>query len=269
METFKIEKRRDQILDLLKRYDSLRVSQLVTHLGVSDETIRNDLKVLSDQGLVTRKYGIASLSSHVIKEKNKIRAVDKRMLVKTDVKKELAKIAVGLMKENEGVTISLDQGSTIANIAKIIAPYANNNIFTSSLVALNNLKDSYSNIYCIGGKFNREDLSFQNTVGGDSTLINVHYDYSFMGSSGVLGHDGICSTSFADVQMKRNVIKQSSISIAVIDADKFKTSSLLQVANWADVNYVVTNLDRDSKEYKTIKDKTNVILASEVNNEIK
>lgn len=263
METMKIEKRRDQILDLLKRYDSLRVSQLVTQLGVSDETIRNDLKVLSQQGLVTRKYGIAALSSKAVQEKSKIKTVDKRVTVESDIKGQLAKIAVSLMKQRNGISIALDQGSTIAEIAKIISKFEGNNVFTSSLLALNNLTDSYSNIYCIGGKFNREDLSFQDTSGLDSSLGSVHYDYSFIGSSGVAGRDGICSTSFADAQMKRNLIKQSTVNIAVIDAQKFKTSSLLKVADWSALDYVVTNLDPSSEEYQQISAQTKIISAVE------
>lgn len=267
METMKIEKRRDQILDLLKRYDSLRVSQLVKQLGVSDETIRNDLKVLSSQGLVTRNYGVASLSSKAVKEKSKIKAVDKRFTDESEIKNELATIAVSLLKERRGISIALDQGSTIAQIAKIISKFEGNNIFTSSLVALNNLKDSYSNIYCMGGKFNREDLSFQDTTGLESDLNSVHYDYSFLGSSGVLGRDGICSTSFADAQMKRKLIKQSSVNIAVIDAQKFKNSSLLKVASWSDLDYVVTNLAKDSKEYRDINQQTKVISSVEAHYE--
>lgn len=60
MEPLKVEKRRDQIINLLKKYGTLRVAQLVNQVGVSDETIRNDLRRLSEQGLVLRHYGMAS-----------------------------------------------------------------------------------------------------------------------------------------------------------------------------------------------------------------
>lgn len=257
-ETIKIEKRRDQILDLLKHYKSLRVSQLVTQLGVSDETVRSDLKILSKQGLITRKYGVASLSSKAAQEKEATKAVEKRLDIEANAKTQLAQLAISLLKQKSGISLALDQGSTIAEIAKLVSKFNNDDIFTSSLLALINLKDSNSNIYCMGGKYNKEDSSFQNT-GIAPEFDSIHYDYSFIGSSGVLGRNGICSTSFADAQMKRNLIKQSTTNIAVIDKQKFKQSSLLQVANWANLDYVVTNLSPNSEEFQKISQKTNVV----------
>lgn len=258
MEPLKVEKRRDQIINLLKKYGTLRVAQLVNQVGVSDETIRNDLRRLSEQGLVLRHYGMASLSSQAAKEKAKIEPVANRVSVKAEAKDQLAKAAVSLMKKKEGLTIALDQGSTIARIAELLSQYYDNNLFTSSLLALDNLKKSHSNVYCLGGKFNPEDLSFQ-SISADPEYRLVHYDYCFIGSSGVLNRNGICSTSFADSQMKLNMIKQSDISVAVIDAAKFTQTSLLKVTDWSDLNYVVTNLDSASAEYQKIAAQTKVV----------
>lgn len=262
MKEIKIEKRRDLILDLLGKYDSLRVSQLVNKLEVSDETIRNDLKVLSKQGLITRQYGTASLSKKTVEEKTKLKKAENRVSIESDVKNELAELAVSLIHQKENITIALDQGSTIAQIAKILSKFNNCNIFTSSLLALENLKNSNSNIYCLGGKYNREDSSFQNTGIGLNQNV-IHYDYSFIGSSGVLDRDGICSTSFADAQMKQNMINQSTVSICVIDSQKFTQTSLLKVADWSKLDYVVTNLSPESEDYKNLKEQTKVITTME------
>lgn len=258
MEPLKVEKRRDKIINLLKKYGTLRVAQLVNQVGVSDETIRNDLRRLSEQGLVSRQYGMASLSSQAEEEKEKIKPVANRIEVKAEAKDQLAQAAVTLMKKKEGLTIALDQGSTIARIAALLSQYYDNNLFTSSLLALDNLKNSHSNVYCVGGKFNPEDLSFQ-SISADPEYATVHYDYCFIGSSGVLNQNGICSTSFADSQMKLNMIKQSEISVAVIDAAKFAQTSLLKVTDWSSLDYVVTNLTSASAEYQKIAMQTQII----------
>lgn len=59
--------------------------------------------------------------------------------------------------------------------------------------------------------------------------------------------------------MKLNMIKQSDISVAVIDAAKFTQTSLLKVTDWSDLNYVVTNLDSASAEYQKIAAQTKVV----------
>lgn len=50
------------------------------------------------------------------------------MSVKAEIKDQLAKAAVSLMKKKEGLTIALDQGSTIAQIAELLSQYYDNNL---------------------------------------------------------------------------------------------------------------------------------------------
>ena len=54
--------RQARILAALKTRPAIRVSTLATQYGVSDETIRRDLDHLSEQGLLNRTYGGASIA---------------------------------------------------------------------------------------------------------------------------------------------------------------------------------------------------------------
>lgn len=257
MKKIEIEKRRDKILLLLKKYKALRVSQLVNQLGVSDETIRSDLKVLAEKNLIIKDFGIASLNigikSHLDDE------VEKRIRARNDTKTMLARLAVHLLKNKSNLTISLDAGTTIARIATVLSKLSGNKLFTNSLLSLINLRHSQNNeVYCLGGKLNQDDMAFQYGITGLNNE-NLHYDYSFIGSSGVKGRNGICSTSFADAQMKRQIIAQSDVNIAVIDAQKFTQSSLVSVTSWKNLDYVVTNLDPRSEIFRQISIETRVI----------
>lgn len=268
MKKIEIEKRRDQILSLLKKYRELRVSQLVTKLGVSDETIRTDLKVLANKNLIVKHFGTASLNNAVASDLND--EVEQRLRKSSDVKGQLAQIAVNLLKRRQNLVVSLDEGTTIACIASLLDGMKDNQIFTNSLLSLMNLRHSRANnIYCLGGKFNQDDMAFQyDGVGLNNE--SLHYDYCFIGSSGVKGRDGICSTSFADTQMKRQMIKQSDISIAVVDAKKFQRSSLVAVTPWQNINYLVTNLAPESDIFQQINKQTKVITTmQEAQNEVK
>ena len=46
------QQRQTAILDLIRQRGGVRVSQLVSRFGVSDMTIRRDLEVLAERGLV-------------------------------------------------------------------------------------------------------------------------------------------------------------------------------------------------------------------------
>jgi DeoR/GlpR family transcriptional regulator of sugar metabolism len=49
--------RRDQILQTLEAQDKVRVNRLAQRFGVSTVTIRGDLRVLAQAGLVQRQHG--------------------------------------------------------------------------------------------------------------------------------------------------------------------------------------------------------------------
>ncbi|MFE5407529.1 substrate-binding domain-containing protein [Microbacterium sp. NPDC056569] len=57
--------RREHILDELRRSGSVRVAGLARQLGVSELTIRRDIGLLADRGLVTRVHGGATLRSRL------------------------------------------------------------------------------------------------------------------------------------------------------------------------------------------------------------
>lgn len=54
---------------MLQRHGHLAVSQLAEHFGVSEMTIRRDLKVLSSMGIITRGYGGATYPPSVQPER--------------------------------------------------------------------------------------------------------------------------------------------------------------------------------------------------------
>src|SRR5690625_7738866 len=55
----RLVERRAGILSLLRAEGSRQVTELAQELGVSKETIRRDLRVLEDEGVILRKHGLA------------------------------------------------------------------------------------------------------------------------------------------------------------------------------------------------------------------
>ena len=53
--------RRDQLLDVLRREGTVRVSDIASVLGVTPVTVRRDITQLANEGLVRRVHGGATL----------------------------------------------------------------------------------------------------------------------------------------------------------------------------------------------------------------
>jgi len=247
-----IQERRQHIVDLLKIHQTMRVSELVAILHISDETVRKDLRILTDQGMVTKDFGKVTLTSVPPLE-----PVNQRTTINAQAKQNLALKAITLLPE-QPVTVALDQGSSVAQVARLLADRNDDIIITNSLLSMIALQNSHQQIYSAGGKYNVSDMSFQSDQPANMYTDSL-FDFCFLGSSGVQGRPGICSSSFADAEMKRQMIANSQVSIVLVDATKFDQSSLIKVTDWQNIDYVVTDLAPTNPLYQEISYHTHLL----------
>lgn len=252
MKAIEIQARRKTILALLKTNQTLTVQQLVRQCHVSDETIRKDLRVLSQQGLVTKEFGKAALVTA-----SPLLPVGQRTDQFAVEKQHLAQRALQLLPLTPA-TIALDQGSTVAAVATVLNQMTNKTIITSSLLSLLALQKTHNTLYSTGGKYSPSDMSFQGN-GPRDLYQQIHVDFCLLGSSGIQGRQGLCSSSFADAEMKREMIANSAVKIALVDASKFTQTSLVQVVPWSVIDYLITNMNPQTPELLTIAEQTHVL----------
>jgi DeoR/GlpR family transcriptional regulator of sugar metabolism len=254
MKASEIQQRREQITQLLVEDKKVKVSLLVEQFHVSDETIRKDLKYLEKQGISKTVYGGA-----VLDQSDSVAPVINRTTTFLDDKTKIVKRALDFLPEDACV-LGLDQGSTVALLAHYLNQYRQKTIITSSLTSILELIHGSNDFYCAGGKYSKDDMSFQGDIASD-TLNNVQIDIGFFGSSGVMNRDGICTSSFADAEMKRNMLAKCHMKIALIDHSKFIKSSFVKVTDWKTIDYVITDEKTPEELLEQVAAQTNVIIA--------
>ena len=100
-----------KILEVLSKHGRAEVSILAELMEVSQVTIRKDLDILEERGLVQREHGYASL--------NKGDDTGKRMAINYDIKRRIAKAAAATVEEGE--TVMIESGSCCALLAEELA----------------------------------------------------------------------------------------------------------------------------------------------------
>ncbi|GAB2022804.1 DeoR/GlpR family DNA-binding transcription regulator [Pseudolactococcus yaeyamensis] len=253
MKAYEIQNRRNRITNLLLENKKVKVVDLVEKFQVSDETIRQDLAYLENQGILKKIYGGAELL-----EQRQLEPVIDRTPIDHPEKQAIVHVASQFIP-NHAVTIGLDQGSTVAMLANHLKSYQNKMIFTGSLAAILELVKSGNELYCFGGKYSYADMSFQNDT-SDELYPDIKLDLCFLGSSGVLNRHGFCTSSFNDAMIKRKLLDKSTQKIVLLDASKFKTSSLIEVAPWSAVDLVITNKGIPVDIQMSIEAQTKLIL---------
>jgi DeoR/GlpR family transcriptional regulator of sugar metabolism len=108
-------KRRREILKMLRAGTSVDTALLSQRLGVSEMTIRRDLKELETQNAILRSYGGATLARRIHLEFQ----FDQRRQGALAAKQEIGRYAAALVEPHE--TVFIDTGTTTLEFARELA----------------------------------------------------------------------------------------------------------------------------------------------------
>ena len=247
-----ILERRNRLVELVRKNGRVSTEEASVLFGVSGETIRQDFLYLEQRHVLKKVHGGA-----VAWEPAVIEPLRKRQSEHGAAKERIARRALECIAP--GDTVGMDMGSTVAALAQLLAPGAGNLVVTNSLLALEKLSDTRHRVYCLGGEYNVHDMAFQGEQAA-SALKKLRLDVCFLGTSGVQGRGGICSTDFHDIPVKQEFIRRSRRTVVLADSSKFTTGSLVEVAGWDEVDTLITDRGIDPAQAQHLAEKLELIL---------
>lgn len=248
--------RRNKIVDLINTQGSVLVMDLSNTFGISEVTIRADLRLLEEKGLVTRFHGgAAKPGSHLAEGDNQEVLLEDRYQLASDPKTDCP--AATAMVE-EGMTVILDSGSTTLLIAEALNRKSNITVITNSLPAAFTLSENKDiTLVVCGGTVRHKTHSMHGTI-AERSLQGISADLMFVGADGIDATNGI--TTFNEGYSISSVMAAAAHKvIAVLDATKFNRRGFNQVLPMEKINCVITD-DSISKQDKSALAKTGVEL---------
>jgi len=237
----KINHRQSEIYHYIKQYNSVTVNCLVSMFGVSAPTIRKDLTLLEEQGLIARTHGEA----HLLAKENLITPFEARSTIHHEAKRIIAQVAAAQIQDGE--SIMLDSGTTNLEIARQLVHRTNLTVITNSLPVAMLFGSSSVSVYIVGGTFLGSNLSIQGPE-TDEFLRNLAVDRVFISSVGTRINYGLATSAQAEASLKRSMLSAAKCRYAVIDSSKFFTSSIYPVVPFEDLDYIITEKKPDSPE---------------------
>ncbi len=227
--------RRQQILVRLERDGKVVASELVTALGVSEDTVRRDLRELAAGGLVQRVHGGALPPAPVAA------SFTQRLSVAAEAKAHLAKAALPLI-ETANVLL-LDGGTTALELARRLPPERDCTVLTNAPPVAEALAAHPGvEVILIGGRLLKRE---QVAVGAATVdaLRQVRADACVLGICSLHPDLGVTVTDHDESHVKRAMIAASAEVIALATADKLRTASPWWVAPVSEVTHLVTDAD--------------------------
>lgn len=230
-----VEQRRAEIIELIQRTGSVRVTELAKMYSISEVTVRSDLEYLESQGQLSRVHGGAVGTGKLYANMD----LSERYMTNAASKRELAAVAAALIENND--TIMMNAGTTLAYVLKAIQGKKNVSIVTNSIQnALEVSSYPGVNVILLGGEI---DAKYQFTHGTDTIaqLDRYHANKCIISVDGISTEDGLTLYYSNESGIVRRMIELCDEVIVVADSSKLNRSAFSRVASLRDVDTVVTN----------------------------
>lgn len=229
--------RRQRMALLLAQSGYAGISDLARRLGVSGMTVRRDLDILVDEGLVERAFGGAVLRPGGRSERFDTvePGVDARLRLNADAKAEIGRAAASMI--SPGQTIALDIGSTALCLAHALKGM-DVKIFTHSLRIATFLAGGRARVYTVAGEVCGTEPSIIGAM-ARRQIEAFRFDWFFIGASG-LAEDGLHDYSLEDSEIKRALMERARNCVALIDSSKFGRLSVTRVAPLSAIDTVIS-----------------------------
>lgn len=242
-------KRHQFILEKLAEKKHLEVSELCDFLHVSAVTIRKDLRLLEEKGLLFRTHGGASLENPYINEK----AIGEKEKIFVEEKNGIAQRAATLIDENDSIMIA--SGTTVQAFSKFIKSKNKLTVITSSLyVVLHLIHDKNIEILQLGGYLRHSSGSVIGSY-AEHILENVSCSKLFLGVDGFDLEYGLSTTNLEEAQLNKKMLKAAQKVIVLADSSKFGKKSFAKICNLNHIHELITDKGISPLTKKKIEEK--------------
>jgi DeoR/GlpR family transcriptional regulator of sugar metabolism len=221
--TMLTEERKALILERLRRDGRVLATPLAEELGISEDTVRRDLRELAADGQLKRVHGGALPLSRAA-----VAPVTEREQDDSAEKRALATAAARLA--SPGSTILLDGGTTNLLLARALSPeLAATIVTTSPAIALALGAHPRLEVVLVGGRM----IPRAGTVGGPDAvqaIRAIRADLCFLGLCSLDAETGITCAEREETFVKRAMIEGAGEVIALVTADKLDAAAAHVVA---------------------------------------
>ena len=242
------EERYSLILEQVKKNKSVKLIELCELLKISESTVRRDLTVLDQKGLLRKVHGGAisiddssfNLVEHDMESKSKMFAEEKNVI---------AAFAASLI--DDGDFVFIDAGTTTEKMIDFL-PNKNVTFVTNAFVHAKKMAQKGFKVYIPAGEIK---ATTEAIVGAEcvSSLQNYNFTKSFIGANGISFSGGISTPDRNEASVKAMVVQNSKNVYVLADHSKFDQITSVTFAQLGQVKIITDKLN--DKKYLT---KTNI-----------
>ncbi|MBL4786975.1 MAG: DeoR/GlpR transcriptional regulator [Cohaesibacteraceae bacterium] len=214
---------------------SCRIGFLAERLGVTDETIRRNIKLLESRGMVRKVHGGVHLPQELTEKPFQAR-MTKNTLAKQAIAARVAEIIA------DGDSLYLDTGTTTAFVAQALQDHKDLYVVTNSIDAASTLSRRNNNrVFFAGGELRSHDGG---TFGLDALnfIQRFNVQYAVLSVAAIDARSGLMLHDLQEANFAKEAAHRAKTRILVADADKFERNAPIVVEDPGSFDVIVTNI---------------------------
>jgi DeoR family fructose operon transcriptional repressor len=226
-----VGERRRRIVEVLASNRRVQVDELAARFAVSESTIRRDLQLLSERGVLERTHGGALQPSRF--EPSFGQKETESRLEKMAIAREAARLV------QQGQTVFLDAGTTTLELARLLPSRLDITVATNSVPIAAELADRVR-LILTGGTVKESTLALTGPM-AERSIEQMHVDIAFVGMNGVSAAAGYTTPTLEEAATKAKMIAAARMAVVLADGTKFGVVTFARVADLDEVDLVITD----------------------------
>ncbi len=216
-------------------------AELCDLLGVSEATVRRDLELLEEQGILERTHGGAVLSQQMRLEPE----YSTRARSHTEEKLGIGATAATMIED--GDTLFLNSGTTTTQVIRNIPGGIRVTVVTNNVSAALEAANAGYELILLGGTFTTRSNAVIGHFAAEN-LRQVYANKTFLGVDGISFKYGCTVPSNAEAELVHLMIERTRGPVIVVaDSSKWGVVSNFEVARWDQVHTLVTDEGFDAR----------------------
>ena len=225
------EERKALILDVLRRDGRLVAKDFSRDLGLSEDTIRRDLRELAADGRLQRVHGGALPASPATED------FDGRKTIGMEGKAAIGRAAARLI--SSGQVVFLDGGTSAVQLARQIpAGIAATVVTHSPSVAVELARHDAVEVELIGGRLFKHSVVAMGASAAE-VIARIRADIYFMGVTGIHLETGLTTGHAEEAAIKRLIARQAAEVVVLASREKLGAASPFAIAPLSEASTLV------------------------------
>ena len=214
--------RKQHILAVLHRDGQVVAKELGVQLGLSEDTIRRDLRELAAEGLVQRVHGGALPASQAEAD-----FAGRQKLVPEE-KAAIGRAAARMVQS--GQVVFIDGGTSAVQLARALDPRLRATVVTHSpSIAVELVAHAGVEVVLIGGRLFKHSVVAVGTAAAEA-IARIRADIYFMGVAGVHPQAGLSTGDPEEADIKRALVANAAETVVLASSEKLGVASAFVVA---------------------------------------